>query len=136
LAIVAFSTATQLAGNGTWLLGFDPRQEIERVVIYAHAHGRDRFAVLAPQGLYGDIAVAALRDAAQLAGASVGRIARYDPASPNPTAAVQNFAQGAGDMDAALLPEGGAKLKAIAAQLPYYGADPDKVKFLGTGLWA
>ena len=136
VAIVAFSTATELAGNGTWLLGFDPRQEIERVVVYAHAHGRNRFAALAPQELYGDIAVAALRDAAQIAGASVGRIARYDPAAPNFGPAAQSFAAGASDFDAALLPEGGTRLKALAPLLPYYGLDTDQVKLLGTGLWA
>jgi len=136
ISIVAFSTAAQLAGNGTWLLGFDPRQEIERVVAYAHAHGRDRFAALAPEGAYGDIAVAALRDATQLTGASLGRIARYDPAAPNYGAAVQSFAAGGADFDAALLAEGGARLKALAPLLPYYGVDPDQVKLLGTGLWA
>ena len=59
---------------------FDPRQEIARVIVYAHAHGRNRFAALAPNGPYGDIAVAALRDATAVAGASLGRVARYDPA--------------------------------------------------------
>jgi ABC-type branched-subunit amino acid transport system substrate-binding protein len=136
VAIVAFSTATQLAGNGTWLLGFDPRQEIERVVAYAHAHGRDRFAALAPEGAYGDITVSALRDAAQLTGASVGRIARFDPAAPNYGPAVESFAAGGADFDAALLPEGGARLMALAPLLPYYGVDPDQVKLIGTGLWA
>jgi ABC-type branched-subunit amino acid transport system substrate-binding protein len=136
VAIVAFSTATQLAGNGTWLLGFDPRQEIERVVLYAHAHGRNRFAALAPQGLYGDIAVAALRDAAQIGGASVSRVARYDLAATNFGPAVQSFAGEAADFDAALLPEGGTRLKALAPLLPFYGVDPDQVKLIGTGLWA
>ncbi len=136
IAVIAFSTAAQLAGNGTWLLGFDPRQEIERVVAYAHAHGRDRFAALAPQGAYGDIAVAALRDATQLAGASIGRIARYDPAAPSYNESVESFAAGGADFDAALLPEGGARLKTLAPLLPYYGVDPDQVKLLGTGLWA
>ncbi|HXQ52968.1 MAG TPA: penicillin-binding protein activator [Stellaceae bacterium] len=133
--LVAFSTATQLAGNGTWLMSFDARQEIQRVVVYAHAHGRDRFATLAPLGPYGDLAVNALRDSAQIAGASMSRVARYDPAATNYGSTVQSIAAGA-DFDAILLAEGGAKLKALAPLLPYYGIDPDKVKLLGTGLWA
>lgn len=36
---------------------------------------------------------------------------------------------------AVFLPEGGARLKALAPLLPYYDVDPRKVKFLGTGLW-
>ncbi len=134
--VIAFSTAAQLAGDGTWLLGFDPRQEIARVVVYAHAHGRNRFAALAPTSPYGDIAVAALRDAVALAGASVGPIVRYDPAAKSLGPTVQAFAAGGGDFDAVLIPEGGPALKSLAPLLPFYGIDPDQVKFLGTGLWA
>jgi branched-chain amino acid transport system substrate-binding protein len=133
--LVAFSTATQLAGNGTWLLAFDPRQEIQRVVSFAHAHGRNRFAALAPASAYGDIAVAALKNAAQISGAELGPIERYDPNAASLAATVQAFS-GAGNFDAVLLPEGGARLKGLAPLLPYYGVDPDQVKFLGTGLWA
>ena len=136
IGVVAFSTATQLAGNGTWLMGFDPRQEIQRVVLYAHQHGRNRFAALAPSSPYGDIAVATLRDAVAIAGASVARISRYDPQAINLAPAVQAFATGGADFDALLIAEGGAKLKALAPQLPFEGIDPDQVKFLGTGLWA
>jgi ABC-type branched-subunit amino acid transport system substrate-binding protein len=135
ISVVAFSTALQLAGDDTWLLGFDPRQEIARAVIYAHRHGHNRFAALAPSSPYGDIAVTALRDAAAIAGATVTRISRYDPGAINLAPAVQAFAGGV-DFDAVLLAEGGAKLKALAPQLPFYGVDPDQVKFLGTGLWA
>jgi branched-chain amino acid transport system substrate-binding protein len=135
VAMVAFSTNAQLAGNGTWLLGFDARQEIERVVLYAHAHGRRRFAALAPSSAYGDITVGALRDAATAAGATVGRIARYDPASSNLAPTVQSFVA-ADDFDAVLLPEGGARLRALAPLLPFNGLDPAKIQLLGTGLWA
>jgi hypothetical protein len=117
-------------------MGFDPRQEIARVVSYAHQHGRNRFAALAPSSPYGDIAVATLRDAATIAGASVGRISRYDSTAINLAPAVQAFAAGGTDFDAVLIAEGGAKLKALASRLPFDGIDPDQVKFLGTGLWA
>ena len=36
---------------------------------------------------------------------------------------------------AIFLPEGGARLRALAPLLPYYDIDPRKVKYLGTGLW-
>ena len=39
------------------------------------------------------------------------------------------------DYDAILIPEGGALLRTLAPLLPYYEVDPEKVKFLGTGLW-
>jgi len=38
--------------------------------------------------------------------------------------------------DAVLLPEGGELLGTLAPLLPFYEIDPNKVKFLGTGLWS
>ncbi len=37
--------------------------------------------------------------------------------------------------DALLLPEGGQRLQAIAALLPFFDVDPAKIKMLGTGRW-
>ena len=133
--VLAFSTSTQLAGDGTWLIGFLPKAEIDRVVDFAHAKGASRFAALAPRTPYGEITVDALRDAAQRDGANVARIEFFDPAGPQLTQTVQKFAATNTGMDALLLPEGGTRLKTLAPLLPYYKIEPDKVHFLGTGLW-
>jgi ABC-type branched-subunit amino acid transport system substrate-binding protein len=135
VAMVAFSTATQLAGGGTFLMGFLPRQEIERVVGYAHAHGLTRLAVLAPRNPYGDIATDAARAAADANGTPLVRSAAYDVGTGEMSAAVKGFVGGGIDFDSLLLPEGGARLKALAPLLPYFDIDPAKVKYLGTGLW-
>ncbi len=37
--------------------------------------------------------------------------------------------------DALLLADGGKRLQAIAALLPFYDVDPDKIRFLGPGRW-
>ena len=132
---LAFSTATQLAGDGTYLMGFLPQQEIERVANYAHAKGVNRFAVLAPRTPYGEIAITALRAAVQANNATLDHIDYYDPAAQDLTPVVRRFATVAADSEALLLPEGGARLRALAPLLPYYDVDPDKVHFLGTGLW-
>jgi branched-chain amino acid transport system substrate-binding protein len=133
--VLAFSTSTQLAGDGTWLIGFLPKAEIDRVVDFAHAKGASRFAALAPRTPYGEITVDALREAAQKDGANVARIEFFDPAGPQLTQTVQKFAATNTGMDALLLPEGGTRLKTLAPLLPYYKIEPDKVHFLGTGLW-
>jgi branched-chain amino acid transport system substrate-binding protein len=132
--VLAFSTSTALAGGGTYLMGFLPRQEIERLTAFAHAKGVSRFAVLAPRSPYGEIAVEALRAATQAQGASLDRIDYYDPAQTDLTPVVKRFAAGH-DYDALLLPEGGTRLRTLAPLLPYYEIDPEKVRFLGTGLW-
>jgi branched-chain amino acid transport system substrate-binding protein len=133
--MIAFSTATQLAGNGTYLMGFLPREEIDRITAYAHAHGHDRFAVFAPRSPYGEIAVDAFRNAVTQAGATLVRADFYDVSGVDFGPAVRRFAAAGVDFDALLLPEGGARLRALAPQLPYFNIDPDQVKLLGTGLW-
>jgi ABC-type branched-subunit amino acid transport system substrate-binding protein len=39
------------------------------------------------------------------------------------------------EFDAVLIPEVGARLKAVASLLPYYEVDPAKVRLLGIGIW-
>jgi branched-chain amino acid transport system substrate-binding protein len=161
--VVAFSTATQLAGDGTYLMGFLPRQEIERVVGFAHSRGVSRFAVIAPSTPYGDVAVESMRAAVQANGDTLDRVEIYDPTTQDLTPSVQHLVgatmdpavrqkllkkPGAAGKDAAavlpdivipfdaiLIPEGGNRLKSVAPLLPYYDVDPEKVHFLGTGLW-
>ncbi len=41
----------------------------------------------------------------------------------------------AAQIDGLLLPEGGARLRALAPLLPYFDIDPRAVRFMGTGLW-
>lgn len=132
---LAFSNSTSVAGSGVFLLGFQPSQEITRVVQYAMSKGHTRFAVLAPNSAYGNLAIDALKTAVGDGGnASVVRVATYDPDATDLAPIVQGFAQN-NNFDALLLPEGGTRLRLLAPLLPYYGIDPDKVKFLGTGLW-
>lgn len=77
--MVAFSTAEQLAGDGTFLLSFLPRQNVERITKFAHDRGAARFAALAPSNAYGELVVAELRAAAAANGVSVDRVESYDP---------------------------------------------------------
>jgi branched-chain amino acid transport system substrate-binding protein len=79
--MIAFSTSDQLAGNGTFLLSFPPRQSVDRIVAYAHERGASRFAALAPATSYGQLVIDALRQAANAVGASLVQSETYDPAA-------------------------------------------------------
>jgi branched-chain amino acid transport system substrate-binding protein len=131
--MLAFSTATQLAGDGTFLLGFSAQQEVQRVVGFAKSKGMNRFAALAPATPYGDIAVKALRDAAAASGGDLVKVVTYDQGVTDFGPPIKHAA--GGGYDAILIAEGGGKLRLMAPLLPFYGVDPTKVKFLGTGLW-
>jgi ABC-type branched-subunit amino acid transport system substrate-binding protein len=134
IAMIAFTTSTQLAGDGTYLLSFLPKQQVDRVTGFAKEKGLTRFAALVPSTPYGQLVSDTYRGAVQAGGGTVVRVETYDPGAVDNTPSVRRVAQ-AGDIDAILLAEGGAKLKALAPLLPFYDIDTDKVRVLGTGLW-
>jgi branched-chain amino acid transport system substrate-binding protein len=154
--VIAFATIAQVAGGNVFLMGFLPRQEVQREVSFGHTQGLKRFAALAPNSPYGHLIGDSLQDIASAAGASVSRVEYFDPRSGDITASIKRLAPTVAaatapspDMgpapdqpaaaglpfDALLLPEGGDQLKQIAAQLRTAGIDSTQVRFLGSGLW-
>ncbi len=155
--VIAFSTVTELAGDGTYLIGFLPRQEVVRVVGYARQRGIARFAALAPNTPYGHLMADALRESAASMAATVTKVAFFDPSLSDlstaiavllPSGSAQPAAAAAGDIpaaaapppavpsfDALLLPEGGDQLKQVARKLASAGLDSKATRLLGSGLW-
>ena len=148
--VIAFSTVTNLAGGNIYLMGFLPRQEVVREVGYARERGLARFAALAPNSPYGHLMADALREAASGSGGSVTKVEFFDPRAGDASPAIQRLLPGGGaegnaepapvsppaaSFDALLLPEGGARLKQIAAQVKGAGGNAKPVQLLGSGLW-
>jgi branched-chain amino acid transport system substrate-binding protein len=133
--VLAFSTTAGIAGAGVYLLSFQPRQEIERVVAYAHAQGVNRFAILAPRTPYGQLATAAMQEAVAANQSQLIASGDYEPSLSSLNDAAQRFAHQGTNYDALLLPDGGTRLKALAPYLAYNNIDTDKIHLLGTGLW-
>jgi branched-chain amino acid transport system substrate-binding protein len=132
--VLAFSTEKSVAGNGAYLLSFLPQNEVRRVVSYAAASGHHQFAALLPESAYGQVAGQAFNDAVAAAHGSVVDEEHFtanagDVAAPS-EAVVKSGA------DAVLIAQGGVMLRAIAPTLSFHGASRDKMKMLGTGLWA
>jgi len=156
--VIAFSTVTGLAGGNVYLMGFLPRQEVVREVGYARERGLARFAALAPNSPYGHLMADALREAASGSGGSVTKVEFFDPRAGDVSSAIQRLLPGGGAegsaepppasppasppalppsaaFDALLLPEGGDKLRQIAAQVRAAGGTGKPVQLLGSGLW-
>jgi branched-chain amino acid transport system substrate-binding protein len=131
--VVAFSTDRTVAGDGVFLLSFLPETEVTRVISYAIAQGRTRFAALIPATPYGQRAEEAFRATVTAAGREVVVVRSYQP---NPQAlepAVK--AIGKTGFDAIFLPEGGVMLRSLAPILLVKGPNSSQIKLLGTGLW-
>jgi branched-chain amino acid transport system substrate-binding protein len=132
--VLAFSTEKGVAGKGAYLLSFLPQNEVRRVVNFAAANGHHQFAALLPQSPYGEVTGSAFNEAVSESHGSVVDVEHFtanagDVAQPS-DAVVKSGA------DAVLIAQGGVMLRAIAPTLSFHGASRDKVKLLGTGLWA
>lgn len=131
--VLAFSTDRTVAGDGVYLLSFQPENEVRRVVDYALSQGHKNFAGLVPSNSYGQVSEQAFREAVKSGGGTVAIVEHFAPGA----GAVMNQASAISKTgaDAVFIAQGGSLLRAIAPTLTYNGVDPAKVKLLGTGLW-
>jgi ABC-type branched-subunit amino acid transport system substrate-binding protein len=129
--VISFSTDKAVAGNGVYLLSFQPENEIRRIIGYAASQGHKNFAALVPPSSYGQHISDALKLEAAADGAQVVDVEKLDPAA-NP-ASIKTIA--ASNADAVLIAAGGTALRELAPSFAENGLDPAKVAVLGTGVW-
>lgn len=111
--VIAFSTDWTIAGGNTYMMGFLPFGQVERIAHYAAANGLKRAAVAAPADTYGSTTSSLFESAAQKNGLTISR-ALSDP----------------NGYDAVFIPAGGNALSGILQRVTNRAA-----KKLGTGLW-
>ncbi|HWB48274.1 MAG TPA: penicillin-binding protein activator [Stellaceae bacterium] len=137
--VIGFATKTEVAGGNVFLMGFLPRQEVQREVGYARDQGLGKFAALAPNSPYGHLMGDALKDSAAASGGSVTRVEYFDPRGSDVSAAIKRLmpagAAAGAPFDALLVPAGGDQLKQVAVQLKNAGVDASRTHLLGSGLW-
>src|SRR5262249_19697046 len=92
-SVLGFSTVVGIAGNGTYLMGLLPSEEVRRVVAFAHQKGAQRFAVLAPGNAYGQLVVGALKSVAEAEQVSVSQAVFIDPGAVDPSPSVRELAK-------------------------------------------
>lgn len=89
IPVLSFSNDASAAGGNVWVLGFQPGEQVVRVLTFARAQGLQRFAVLAPNDAYGEAAANAARGA--FADGIDLRITRY-ATSGDPSDSVRRLA--------------------------------------------
>lgn len=149
--IVAFSTDWTLADNRTFLMGFLPFGQVERIVGYAAAQGLGKMATLAPIDAYGKAAMQAYQNAAQRSGIQTVSQKTFAPGSASLDGDIKAFAQfdqrvvgqapggqpqiSPPPFDSVFLPAGGDTARSVSNLMNQYGLPGARVKRLGTGLW-
>ncbi len=111
--VIAFSTDWTLAGGNTYMMGFLPFGQVERIAQYAASKGLKRAAVASAADAYGSSTSTKFEEQARSNGITITR-ALSDPSS----------------YDAVFIPAGGAALSGILQRITNKNA-----RKLGTGLW-
>jgi outer membrane PBP1 activator LpoA protein len=159
--VISFSNDAGVAGNGIYVLGYQPGQSIVRIVAYARSRGIERFAALVPAGTYGERAATAFLRAVEAAGGRVVAVQSYPRTSAGLLAAARKVTNydaraAAATKTAALRPDGtvatvsktiqpvafqalliadsGSVAASVAPALGQVGSGP--VLLMGTELWA
>lgn len=133
--VMAFSSDSNVATRGVYLLSFPPENDVNRVIGYASQQGRKSFAALVPDTAYGKVVEAAFQQAVANRGARVVAIERFGADANSMRAAVAKLAPAFGQSDALFVPAAADTMPALGLALQQGGYDPTKIKPLGTGVW-
>jgi ABC-type branched-subunit amino acid transport system substrate-binding protein len=139
--MLTFSNNAAVAGNGVYLFGFLPEEQVVRVAEYAYLHNLQRVALLAPNDSYGEKVKKTLMDSYAHKGGVVAPAELYAPSPANIDAAVTRLSQAYANLpedkrfQAIFIADGGNQLKNIIISLKRSKIDLTKIKLLGTGLW-
>ncbi len=135
--VIAFSTDRALADNATFLMGFMPFSQVDRITQYANAQGYNSFALIAPRDKYGDLVTNRFEKTARSNNSAIVKSIRFmpgDPAVINQVATLKPTSNTA-DFKAVFMPVGGTQIETISSALSYNKLMPTQIKRLGTGLW-
>jgi branched-chain amino acid transport system substrate-binding protein len=135
IPVIAFSTDTNVAAHGVYLLSFLPESDVARVMQYAAAAGKRSFAALIPDNPYGTVVEAAFKQDVTRRGGQIVALERYPHDKTAMAAPVKSVAQAAARADALFLPDGGDTAPDVAQALVGNGLNVKKIQMLGTGLW-
>lgn len=130
--LLSFSNDSSVAGNGTYLLGFEPGQAVARVVVHSRSAGVSRFGALVPRSTYGERALAAMRTAVEEAGGTLVAFEAYDRSATGLSGAARRLGRTAG-LDAILVADSGTNAIRAVPILRESGASTARI--LGTELW-
>lgn len=130
--VISFSNDTSVAGNGVYIMGYNPNQSIERVVEFAKGKGLSRFAGLVPRGVYGERSGTALLRAVEQSGGTVVSMQTFDRSAASMTAAVKKL-QASSSYDALLIADSGRVALQLAPIVRKNGGAT--ARLLGTELW-
>ncbi|MCB1532963.1 MAG: penicillin-binding protein activator [Alphaproteobacteria bacterium] len=152
VSVIAFSTDWATAGDNTYIMGFLPFDQVERLARYTSQHNTGRVAILAPRNDYGRVVTSAWQSTTSRLGTPPAQVTEFSQGESNLAPVLRDFtaydervriageqgvstAQLQPPFDAVLMPVGGETALSIGNLLNHYDLSPRQVKRLGTGLF-
>ena len=134
--VIAFSTDWNLADRNTFLMGFLPFSQVDRIAGYMSEQDIRNVALIAPQDKYGNAVSNHFENAAAQNRMAIVQKIRFNVgddiaakiSSLNAKETPPNF-------QAVFMPVGGSMVETISSALSYHHLMPQDIKRLGTGLW-
>lgn len=140
--MLAFSTDWTLAGANTFIMGFLPFDQVERLTKYVATNNMKRVGIMASNDNYGRAVTNAFNNLAGRYGLQTVTSQNFNPRSRNLGPDIRSFAKydtrkatnAPSPYDAVLMPVGGQTAVTVANLMTQYDLPPNSVKRLGTGL--
>lgn len=133
--VISFSTRTEVATRGAYLMGFLPRDQVYRAAAYAAQKGKKSFAVLVPNNQTGLIYEGLFREAASNFGIRVATIERYALDRTSMQQKVAEVAKLSSSIDGVFMPDSAASVTFMAQLLAGAGLTAPRVLYVGSGQW-
>ncbi|MEM6812100.1 MAG: penicillin-binding protein activator [Pseudomonadota bacterium] len=130
--MIAFSTDWTLADNTTFLMGFMPFSQVNRIADYSSSKGIQSVSIIAPRDKYGDLVTNQFAEAITGNGGKINQTIRFAANDPQLGSKLNDLDK---NVDAFFIPVGGQALNTITDYLEQSGITSKTHKFLGTGLW-
>ena len=135
IPMIAFSTDTNVAARGVYLLSFLPETDVERIVSYAGANGKKSFLALLPDNAYGTAVEGGFKQALATRRGRVVALERY-PVDPSQMAeSVRKVAASVRQADSIFIADAADATPQVVQLLATNGVSSRRIQFLGAGLW-
>lgn len=131
--LVSFTNDQAVAGPDVFVMGILPEQSVARTMRHVANAGARDFAVLAPEGDYGDRVQKAARDIARAVGADVATTERYARSNTSVVSAAERV-RAVGGIDGVVIADG-ARLAAQGGSILKPGGR-GAMQIIGTELWS
>lgn len=133
--VIAFSTDSNVASRGVYLLSFLPESDVDRIVEYAISQGKRSFVAMMPDNAYGSVVEAEFKQVVSRKGGRVVALEQYPSDRAKMAEPAKAIAQAAPRADVIFIPDGGEGAASVVQVLAANGVNLKRLQSIGTGLW-